>query len=710
MAEKKLENLELENRLLRNQIQGIQGRFEDKIAELSMVREIGQAIFHARSFKKTCSYILDIIINNTLAQNCSIMLLDHEKSQLFLICAIDPQQRSYVIEAEKVFSREDLRYLFNLGEGVAGKALLEKRTILIQNAKKSEYFLSDDNDQVRIGSLISIPLIIEGKRFGVINLSHVKKNVFEENDIHLFNVISNVVAIMVYNALQYVKLRDSEQKYRILSESSNDGIVIIQDGLHVYANPRYKKMTGYRFKELKNIMFEALLDSMTDNMDLVTLKSLLEQGAYGRSCEVRLCGKNGVKADVEISSSSIQHNGKESVILSVRDIGERKDLERQLIQSQKMEAIGLLAGGVAHDLNNILAGLVSYPELLLMEIPEDNPLRKPVLTIKKSGEKAAAIVQDLLDLARRGVACNEVVNLNSIILEYLMSPEYEKMKTYHPDVRVETDLDTNLFNVQGSSIHMGKAVMNLVSNAVEAMPMGGEIYLATENRHLDSPLSQNEAARPGDYVVFTVSDTGIGIPPEDIKRIFEPFYTKKNMGRSGTGLGMAVVWGTVKDHKGFIDIQSTEGKGTTFTLYIPATRKKPDAAKEKLFIEYYMGNGESILIVDDVEEQREIATGMLMKLGYSVQSVSSGEKAAEYMQTNSADLIVLDMIMYPGINGRETYERIIKFHPKQKAILASGFSKTGDVKATQDLGAGQYIKKPYSLEKIGIAVREELKK
>jgi len=710
MAEKKLENLELENRLLRNQIQGIQSRFEEKIAELSMVSEIGQAIFHALSFKNTCRYILDIIINNTLAQNCSIMLLDHETSQLFLICATDPQKRSYVLETEKVFSKEGLRYLFNLGEGVAGKALLEKRIILIQNAKKSEYFLTDDNDQVKVGSLISIPLIIEGERFGVINLSHVKKNVFEENDLRLFSVISNVVAIMVYNALQYVKLRDSEQKYRILSESSIDGIVIIQDGLHAYANSRYKKMTGYRFQELKNIMFESLLDSMTGGMNSGTFNFLLEQGANSRSFEVRLCGKNRVKTDVEISSSAIQHNGKEAIILSVRDIGERKKLEKQIIQSQKMEAIGMLAGGVAHDLNNILAGLVSYPELLLMEMPEDNPLRKPILTIKKSGEKAAAIVQDLLDLARRGVVCNEVVNLNSIISDYLMSPEHEKMKSYHPDVRVETNFDTNLFNVQGSPIHMAKTVMNLVSNAAEAMLSGGEIFLSTENRHLDSPLSNNETLRPGDYVVFTVSDKGIGISPEDIERIFEPFYTKKIMGRSGTGLGMAVVWGTVKDHKGFIDVQSTEGKGTTFTLYIPATRNKPDADNGQISIEDYMGNGESILIVDDVEEQREIATEMLRKLGYAVQSVSSGEAAAEYMQTNSADLIVLDMIMYPGINGRETYERILKFHPNQKAILASGFSETGDVRATQDLGAGQYIKKPYSLEKIGLAVRYELKK
>jgi two-component system cell cycle sensor histidine kinase/response regulator CckA len=195
-----------------------------------------------------------------------------------------------------------------------------------------------------------------------------------------------------------------------------------------------------------------------------------------------------------------------------------------------------------------------------------------------------------------------------------------------------------------------------------------------------------------------------------MERIFEPFYTKKVMGRSGTGLGMAVVWGTVKDHNGYMDMQSIEGKGTSFTLYFPVTRKKRAKDESLLSIEEYMGKGESVLVVDDVEEQREIATGMLKKLGYSVTSVSSGEEAAEYMNNNSADLIVLDMIMDPGINGRETYKRIIQFHPNQKAIIASGFSETADVKAAHELGAGRYIKKPYTLEKIGIAARDELKK
>jgi len=194
-----------------------------------------------------------------------------------------------------------------------------------------------------------------------------------------------------------------------------------------------------------------------------------------------------------------------------------------------------------------------------------------------------------------------------------------------------------------------------------------------------------------------------------LERIFEPFYTKKVMGRSGTGLGMSVVWGTVKDHKGYVDVQSSEGKGTTFILYFPVTREKSASNEALLSIENYMGN-EKILIVDDVEEQRDIASGMLKKLGYSVTSVSSGEEAVEYMKDNSADMLVLDMIMDPGIDGLETCKRILESHPGQRAIIASGFSETERVKKAQRLGAGAYVKKPYLLEKIGMAVRTELDK
>ncbi len=387
---------------------------------------------------------------------------------------------------------------------------------------------------------------------------------------------------------------------------------------------------------------------------------------------------------------------------------ERKKLEARLQRAQKMEVIGTLAGGVAHDLNNILAGLVSYPELLLLEIPKDSPLRNPILTIQKSGEKAAAIVQDLLTLARRGVTVTEVVNLNLIISEYVKSPEHERIISFHPGVQVRANLEADLLNILGSPAHLSKTVMNLVSNAAEAMSEGGTVSISTENRYIDRLIRGYDHIEEGDYVILTVSDTGVGILPTDMERIFEPFYTKKAMGRSGTGLGMAVVWGTVKDHKGYIDVKSAEGKGTTFTLYFPITRKELAKDKSLVSIEDYMGDGESLLVVDDVEEQREIASRILKKLGYSVTSVSSGEEAVDYLKDNSADLLVLDMIMEPGIDGYETYKSILEFVPKQKALIVSGFSETDRVKEAQRLGAGVYVKKPYLLEKIGMAVRDEL--
>ncbi|UCD81885.1 MAG: response regulator, partial [Desulfobacterales bacterium] len=212
----------------------------------------------------------------------------------------------------------------------------------------------------------------------------------------------------------------------------------------------------------------------------------------------------------------------------------------------------------------------------------------------------------------------------------------------------------------------------------------------------------------GDYVLLKIPDSGIGIRPEDKERIFEPFYTKKVMGRSGTGLGMAVVWGTVKDHKGYIDIQSVEGEGTTFTLYYPVTRESLHDDQSNVAAVASNGNGETILVVDDVEQQRQIATLMLSKLGYCVNSVPSGEEAVEYIKNNSVDLIVLDMIMDPGIDGLETYKKILGYKPDQKAIIASGFSETWRVKEAQRLGAGEYVKKPYTIDKIGQAVAAEL--
>ncbi len=389
---------------------------------------------------------------------------------------------------------------------------------------------------------------------------------------------------------------------------------------------------------------------------------------------------------------------------------ERKRLEERLRRAEKMEALGTLAGGIAHDLNNVLGVLVGYSELLQMEILESNPMRKHISNILQSGQRAAAIIQDLLTLARRGVSVSEVVNLNDVISSHLKTPEFERLKAYHPRVTFSADLDKDVMNIKGSPVHLSKTIMNLLSNAAEAITDQGEVSIVTENRYLDKPITGYDDIQEGDYVVLRVSDNGRGISTADIGKIFEPFYTKKVMGRSGTGLGLAVVWGTVKDHHGYIDVQSEEGRGSTFTLYFPVTREEMVSDQKGVSPGSYMGRGESILVVDDGKEQRELATVMLSGLGYRVSSVSSGEEAVTYLKANRVDLLVLDMIMDPGMDGLETYQKVLEVNPKQKAIIVSGFSETERVKKTQELGAGAYVRKPYIQEKIGLAIRKELDK
>jgi len=400
-----------------------------------------------------------------------------------------------------------------------------------------------------------------------------------------------------------------------------------------------------------------------------------------------------------------------------RDITERKQaeeekrkLEERLKRAEKMEVLGRMAGGVAHDLNNVLGVLSGYSELLLMEISENQKVRGHAEKIMQSTQKGAAIIQDLLTLARRGVTVSDVVNFNQIASGFLKTPVFETIRDYHPRVIFRTEYDPNLLNIKGSSVHLEKTLMNLVSNAAEAITETGAVTIRTENRYLDKAIMGYDEVKAGDYAVLSVTDTGMGIPVEQREKIFEPFYTKKTMGRSGTGLGLAIVWGTVKDHNGYIDIQTKVGEGTTFTLYFPVTRDEMTAPQPKELFLQYRGRGESVLVVDDIPEQRDVAAGLLKKLGYDVHTVSSGEEAVEYLKSNKADILVLDMIMAPGMDGLATYQKILEMNPKQKAIIVSGFSETDRVRMAQRLGAGAYLKKPYVMETIGLAIRDELKR
>ena len=514
---------------------------------------------------------------------------------------------------------------------------------------------------------------------------------------------------------QKAVLLESEQKYRNLFENGSD-LLCIHDivGNLIETNMSFKPEYGWRQKDLIGINIRELIpDPHKPEFDEYLDRIIAHGSDEGymklltRSKETMVLEyRNNLVRDSNGLPIAVQGSARD-VTQRIQYEKEKQNLETKLQNARKLESLGTLAGGVAHDLNNILSGIISYPDLLLLDIKPDSPLHEPLLTIKKSGMKAAEIVQDLLTLARRGVAVKKPLSLNSIINDFIASPEYRQLMDQRPNLELKTDLSEGILNLVGSDAHISKTAMNLVNNAVDAMPAGGTLTISTRDTYIDNAHNGFEVIPEGEYATLCVSDTGIGMPASDLDKIFEPFYTKKILGRSGTGLGMSVVWGTVKDHNGFIDIKTEEGSGTTFTLYFPASRTEIES-QVSVRVEDYLGKGESILVIDDAAEQRSLTARMMQRLGYLATTAASGEKALELIENDTYDLLILDMVMPPGMDGLETYREIIKIVPNQRAVIASGYAETEQVHETQRLGAGDYVKKPFTLEKIGLAVRAEL--
>ncbi|MHB9097794.1 MAG: PAS domain S-box protein, partial [Syntrophales bacterium] len=607
--------------------------------------------------------------------------------------------------------------------------MVSRKGILIQPADAEEIKHLYPNlyatFKTGLRSTMSVPLISLDEVIGAIIFRSKKLKAYTEQDLHLAEKIGAQIAGAIVNAQLFndltkteKSLRESEERFRGLFENSLNAVALHEivldqhgspsDYIILMANAGFEKATGLRVADV-------LGKRVTRIYPGIEKTTLIE--TYGK---VALTGE---PATFELFFEPNQRHysivayqvGKgrfaavfEDVTVRKRAEQEKHSLEMRLNRAEKMEALGQLAGGVAHDLNNVLGVSTIYSELLQEKIPSESPLRKYVDNILSSTQKGAAIIQDLLTLARRGVMVSDVMNLNTIVSNFLKTPEFEKTQAHHPQVTFHTECQAELLNIKGSPLHLEKTLMNLVSNAVEAIPGKGDVTIRTENRYLDKPVKGYDEVKEGDYAVLTVSDTGMGIPAESIGKIFEPFYTKKTMGRSGTGLGLAIVWGTVKDHQGYIDLHTEVGEGTAFTLYFPVTREEVAAQKQTTPIERYMGEGESVLVVDDIAEQRDVAARLLTRLGYRVHAVASGEEAVEYLAGNRMDILVLDMIMPPGIDGLETYRRVLEINPKQKAIIVSGFAETERVKKAQELGAGAYVRKPYLMEGIGLAIRGEL--
>jgi len=377
-------------------------------------------------------------------------------------------------------------------------------------------------------------------------------------------------------------LRQSEQKYRSLVESMQDGVCIsdLDDNIY-FINEAACTIFGYSHEKLikmnlKNIVIEKDLPKMLNE----TQKRIKgEHSVY----ELTIKRKDGQLRQILVSAAPLydKHRRVERSMGILTDItdqkkaeDEKRELREKLTRAQRMESLGVLAGGVAHDLNNILGPLVAYPELIRMEYPEDSLIKSHIAKIENSAKRAADIVQDLLTMARRGRYEMMPIVLNEVIDSYLQSPDFLDLKSKNPDVNIKIDLDRTISRVHGSASHISKVIMNLIINAVEAMPEGGNLTIRTQSRYIEKLMSGFDNIEAGKYMIMTVSDTGSGIAPEDLKHLFEPFYSKKEMEKSGSGLGLAIVYGVIKDHNGYIDVNSEVNKGTEFIVYLPVIKQR----------------------------------------------------------------------------------------------------------------------------------------
>lgn len=527
----------------------------------------------------------------------------------------------------------------------------------------------------------------------------------------------NTLKTLLNNLEQQVEertrdLRESRKRYQAIFDNIQDIFFsLTTDGRILEISPSVRTALNYSRDWLKG----RSLTSLGFTLEEVTrfVQTIIDQGSV-KDHPVSLRARDRVLHYFSLNARTTEAGGEseQQIIGSLRDITRqhlmeesKKALEEQLQTVRKMEALGLLAGGVAHDLNNVLSGIVSFPDLLLTMVEDDSPLRAPLITVRDSGEKAAAIVQDLLHMARRSIALKELVNLNRLIGDYLQSPEHERL-IGDRNITLTTRLQPDLFAMHGATGHLMSIIRNLIEHSLGS---GADtITLATENSHVEQRHHADNSSRQEDYVTLTITDNGLGMTGEEQQRIFEPFYTKKVMGRGGTGLGMAVVWGTVQDHQGRITIDSHPGQETIFTLQFPACREDVDEVDRLEPAMDIAGQQETVLVVDDNEQQRHIAKSALESLNYLVHTAESGEEALLMLQHHALapDIIILDMIMDPGLDGLDTYRLIRDRHPGQKVIIASGYSETVRVKEALRLGAMMYIRKPYLIRTIGTALRQ----
>jgi PAS domain S-box-containing protein len=645
-----------------------------------------------------------------------IMLANQDKTRLIYAGGY-----GYSKEQETVLQGTEFHLDKPKSKGVFVVAFKKQKPLLLNDIEENGKDFSSRTLQVAkqmgVKSLICVPIVYEKGSLGILTVDNVKsKRRLTQSDMNLLMGVASQTAVNIIEAISFQKLQESEKKYRDLVENANS-IILRRNtmGDITFFNEFAQKFFGYAEDEIlgKNVVGTLYPVTESTKRDLDSLTKILQEEP-----ERQIVGEDenilrgGETVWIAWTYKPIfDSSGQLTEILCIgNDITElkhaaqeKKTLEAQLQGAQKMEAIGTLAGGIAHDFNNILQAIIGYTQILLMGKELGNPDYEKLEAIEASAQRASELTKRLLIFGRKVESQLKPVDLNQEVVQVSKMLE----RTIPKMIKIELNLADGLQVTNGDPVQIEQIMMNMGVNARDAMPDGGKLFFETKNVTLDEKFCKNHlGANPGEYVLLKISDTGHGMGKELQEHIFEPFFTTKETGK-GTGLGLAMVYGIVKSHRGYISCTSKPGDGTAFSIYFPIIRSKIDSRVSKEAEAPIKGGTETILLVDDEESIRQLGEEMLGRFGYTVLTASDGEGALElYEKENKhVDLVILDLSM-PGMGGKRCLKKLVEMNPRVKVIIASGYSFNGPSKDAIDAGAKGFVGKPYEVRQMLQVIRE----
>jgi two-component system, cell cycle sensor histidine kinase and response regulator CckA len=523
--------------------------------------------------------------------------------------------------------------------------------------------------------------------------------ILDEND-QVVRVIEHLRDITEIKQAE-AAIRESEAKYRALVENANEAIFILQDGRFKFPNRRAIELARRHKLRIREQPFINYVHADDQKMLLERHMKRIKKEPLSDTCHFRIVTGNRDIVWMELNSALIQWEGKPATLNFMRDITRQKKLENQFHEAQRMESLGTLAGGIAHDFNNLLMGIQGNVSLLYINLEEDDELCAKLGSIEDCVESGSQLTKQLLGFARGGKYVVKPIDPNQLV-----RASVDLFGRTHKELKMHCSFVKDIWNMEADQGQLEQVLMNLYLNAYQAMEKGGDIYVKTDNLVLEEKTTRPHEAPGGRYIRISVTDTGEGMDRETQLRIFEPFFTTKEIGR-GTGLGLASAFGIVKNHNGFITVESEVGRGSTFQIHLPATEKRVDGKDEAAGI--IQPGTETILLVDDEDYIIEVGRLMLEGLGYTILTANCGRAGMEMFAAHrkEIDLVILDMIM-PDIGGSEVFDHIRKLRSDAKILLSSGYNMDFQASSLMGQGCDGFIQKPFNLKSFSAKIREIL--